>query len=179
MKPLVEVKYLRQYCLKQLKNWFSFLGNLLLAFSLSGCATSYYFSKVPKKKVPDPSAAKLAEAATSVSHSLQRLAEIETATHPGATLPPPPNPSIIGMDQLISVDWTGPVEPLLKRIAKSSRYRVRLLGIPPAIPIIVSVTTQDTLLADVVRNIQLQVEKKARIKVYSRSRVIELRYTQL
>ena len=82
------------------------------------------------------------------------------------------------MDQLISVDWTGPVEPLLKRIARASHYRVRPLGVPPAIPVIVSVSAQDTLLAEVVRDIQLQIGKKARIKTYPGSRVIELRYLQ-
>lgn len=155
-----------------------FIISTLLALILASCKSGYYYAKPTKGRNPDPSVVKLAEAATSISHSLQRLAEIETATHPGAVLPPPPNPSLIGMDQLISVDWTGPVEPLLKRIAKASHYRVRALGIPPAIPVIVSVSAQDTLLSDVLRNIELQIERKARIKTYTRSRVIELRYIQ-
>lgn len=165
--------------LGKVKNFILFMVNALLALTLlSGCKSGYYYERPVRDRNPDPSLVKLAEAATSISHSLQRLAEIETSVHPGAVLPPPPNPSLIGMDQLISVDWTGPVEPLLKRIAKASHYRVRALGVPPAIPVIVSVTAQDTLLADVLRNIELQIEKKARIKTYTRSRVIELRYTQ-
>lgn len=179
MKRLVKVNILRKNRLKPTKALTSSLISALFVLTLTSCSSAYYYSKPIKEKNPDPSAVKLAEAATSISHSLQRLAEIETATHPAATLPPPPNPSLTGMDQLISVDWTGPVEPLLKRIAKASRYRVRALGIPPAIPVIVSVTAQDTLLSDVLRNIELQIERKARIKTYYRSRVIELRYIQI
>lgn len=178
MKRLVKVKILRQNSLRYTKVFVHFLVSMLFALTLTSCSSAYYYSKPVKEKNPDPSAVKLAEAASSISHSLQRLAEIETAVHPGAVLPPPPNPSVTGMDQLISVDWTGPVEPLLKRIAKASRYRVRALGVPPAIPVIVSVSAQDTLLADVLRNIELQIERKARIKTYFRSRVIELRYIQ-
>jgi defect in organelle trafficking protein DotD len=173
MKPFIQIS--------SVLNLFRPTVLLCICFLLTSCAYTPYYLKQKGgqgEATPDPSAAKLAEAASSVSHSLQRLAEIEIATHPDAKLPPPPNPSQIGMDQLISVDWTGPVEPLLARIGKLSRYRVRVLGIQPAIPAIISVSEQDTLLADVLRNIELQMKHKGRIKLYPKSRVIELRYSQ-
>ena len=175
MKRFVIVNSMYQNHIKNSK--ILLIGLLLMTIFLTGCTNSFYVRPAREKR-PDPSAVKLAEAATSISHSLQQLAEIEIALHPAAILPPPPNPKRIGMDQLISVDWTGPVEPLLKRIARASHYRSRIIGIPPAIPVIVAVSAQDTLLADVLRNLQLQVEKKARIKTYPGSRVIELRYLQ-
>jgi len=156
-----------------LKNLLCSICILHLALLLPACA---WTKKTHPAAYPDIAEVKLAEAATSVSHSLQQLAAIEMATHPTAKLPTPPNPGQIGMAQLVSVDWTGPCEPLLKKMAKISRYRLRVLGVRPAIPAIVSVSVKDTLLADVLRNIQLQIEKKARIKLYTSSRIIELRY---
>ena len=120
--------------------------------------------------------AALSEAAVSVSNSLNKLAEIQQAVHPQAKLPPPPNAEKIGMADLASVDWTGPIEPLVRKIAAASQYRLRVLGHSPAIPIIVSITAKDTQLADLLRDIGFQSEQQASLVLYPSSRVIELRY---
>jgi len=119
---------------------------------------------------------KLAEAAVSVSNSLDQLAEIEYATHPHAKLPPPPSADQLHMAQLSSITWTGPIEPLMKKIALASHYRLRVMGNRPAIPIIVEITATHTPLANILRDVKFQAQKKAAIKVYPRRRVIELRY---
>lgn len=120
--------------------------------------------------------AALAEAAVSVSTSLSKLAEIQQAVHPQARLPEPPNAAKIGMADLASVDWTGPIEPLVRKIASASHYKLRVLGHAPAIPIIVSVTAKDTPLADILRDLGFQAEQQAGLVLYPSSRVIELRY---
>ena len=124
----------------------------------------------------DEAEVKLAEAADSVNDSLKELSEIERAMHPGARLPTPPNPARIGMAGTASVDWIGPVEPLVAKIAAASHYRVRVLGPKPPIPALVQINKQDVALMDILRDVTFQVQKKVDIVVYPSNRVIELRY---
>ena len=122
---------------------------------------------------------KLAEAADSVSQSLRQLAEVERASHPQAKLPSPPDAEAIGMNQLASIEWTGPVGPLVDKIALATHYKVRALGRMPAIPILVSISAKDTQLADILRDASFQCGEKASIVVYPASKVIELRYKRV
>lgn len=121
---------------------------------------------------------RLADAASSISDSLRQLAEIERATHPQAKLPSPPAAELIGMEQLASVQWTGPVGPLAEKIARATHYKLRVLGKSPAIPILISISAKDTPLADILRDVTFQCGSKANIVVYPASRTIELRYAK-
>ncbi len=120
--------------------------------------------------------AQLSEASVDVGHSLQQIAAIQLATHPKAKLAEPLNPDLIGMAQQTSLDWTGPIEPLLKKIAQASHYRLRVLGDKPPIPVIVAINANNVPLADILRNATFQVENKANITLYPATRTIELRY---
>jgi defect-in-organelle-trafficking protein DotD len=149
-----------------------------LALTLTSCANRHAINTTVINN-PNSSAnanIKLAEAAVAVSQSLQDLAAIERAANPQAKIPPPIDPVKIGMAGLASVDWTGPIEPIIKKIAKATNYRVRVLGRAPPIPVIVSVYAQSIPLADILRDISFQAQKKATIRVYPSSRVLELRY---
>src|SRR5690606_33094186 len=94
---------------------------LIAACALSGCST---FQNRPNKiKVFYPTDAgsvnahtKLVEAAVSASDSLNQIAAIEKATHPKAKLKEPVNPDSIRLGTLASVDWTGPIEPLVQKL---------------------------------------------------------------
>lgn len=119
---------------------------------------------------------KLAETALSVSDSLNQLAAIEKATHPKAKLPPPVNPDRIGLGTLTSVDWTGPVEPLVQKLAHASHYKFRVIGKNPAIPVIVAVYATNMTIADILRDADLQAGQKADVVIYPNHRIIELRY---
>ncbi len=138
----------------------------------------HLLSAVDTSKAMDKShtEAALAEAAVSVSNSLSKLAEIQQAVHPDKKIPEPPNAARIGMADLASVDWTGPIEPLARKVAAAAHYRLRVLGKAPAIPIIISVTAKDTPLADILRDISFQAEQQATLTLYPSSHVIELRY---
>ena len=125
---------------------------------------------------PDPAAATLAEAATSVSKSLISLNELQAATTP---LPPtyqPPNPASYGMSNLVTIDWNGPIEPLLTQIADATGYHVNTLGKQPAIPIIVTVIAKNKPIGDVLRDAGYQCGDKAEVVVFPKTRIIELRY---
>lgn len=148
--------------------------SLILCLTLGACT--------PQPPPPNNDAslanASLSEASYSVSRSIVSLAETAQAAHPSATLDPPPSPASYGMAQLTSVDWSGPVEPLVRQLAKASGYRLTVLGTPPAIPVLVSVYDKNMMLADVLRNVGYQCGKRATIAVYPENRVIELRYAK-
>ncbi len=120
----------------------------------------------------------LAEASYSVSRSMVDLAEVAQSAHPIPNVAPPPNPASYGMGGLTTVDWSGPVEPLVRQIAKAADYRVRILGTPPAIPVIVTVYEKNAMLGDILRDVGYQCGRRASLIVYPESRVIELRYAK-
>ena len=82
------------------------------------------------------------------------------------------------MAGLTSIDWSGPVEPLINQIARAANYRVRVLGVPPAIPVLVTLYDKNRMLADVLRDVGYQCGRRATVVVYPESRVIELRYAK-
>jgi defect-in-organelle-trafficking protein DotD len=139
---------------------------------LSACASP------PADIPPDNTGASLAEASYSVSRAISSLSETAQAAHPLPQLDPPPNPASYGMGGLTSVDWSGPVEPLIRQIAKSANYRVRVLGTAPAIPVLVTVYDKNMMLADILRDVGYQCGRRASVVVFPDSRVIELRYAK-
>ena len=150
---------------------------------LAGCTIHKKFTysyittdSAPVKTVDTNAQAQLAEASVDTNHSLQQIAAIQQALHPKAKLAAPLNPATIGMAQQTSLDWTGPIEPLLRKIAAASHYRLRVLGNAPAIPVLVAINANNVPLADILRNATFQVENKADIKLYPATRTIELRY---
>lgn len=120
----------------------------------------------------------LAEASFSVSRSIVDLAETEQAAAPGIYYEPPPNPATYGMGGLTTIDWSGPIEPLLRQIANAANYRVRTLGTRPNIPVLVTVNAKNVMLGDVLRDTGYQCGKRAKVLVFPRSHVIELRYAK-
>src|SRR3990167_11038115 len=44
-----------------------------------------------------------------------------------------------GMSGTADIDWTGPIEPLLRKLADMTDYKLKVLGNSPTIPIIVSI----------------------------------------
>jgi defect-in-organelle-trafficking protein DotD len=145
---------------------------IISSLILSGCA------KPPATYTPDNASTSLAEASYSVSRSIVSLSETAQAAHPAPDLAPPPNPASYGMAGLTSVDWSGPVEPLVRQIARAANYRVCVLGVPPAIPVLVTIYDKNRMLADVLRDVGYQCGRRATVVVYPESRVIELRYAK-
>ena len=118
----------------------------------------------------------LAESATSVSQSLRKLAEIERAVHPQAQISAGPIPAQIGMADLASVDWTGPAEPLLNKLAQSSHYRLSVIGKRPTVPLLVAINSKNTPIATIIRDVSYQIQRDADIKIYPSRKRVELRY---
>jgi defect-in-organelle-trafficking protein DotD len=150
--------------------------SLFIIFSFFLCACTA--PKPPAGYDLSKSESSLAEASYSVSRSVVDLAETAQAAHPLPNLAPPPDPATYGMAGLSTVDWSGPVEPLLKQIAFASNYRVRVLGTPPAIPVIVTMYSKNVMLGDILRDVGYQCGRRATVVVYPSSRTIELRYAK-
>lgn len=168
------------------RNLLLFIPVISTAMFLSGCASDskqfvdLNLRYVPTSSVPatsDPNAqAQIADTATSVNQSLQQLSAIQQATNPGVRMGHPMDPHSIGMAQQVSLNWTGPIEPVLKKIARASNYQLRVLGNRPAIPVIVIVHTRNATLASILRNVTYQATGKANINIYPHAKIIELRY---
>ena len=153
---------------------------LVLATQLVGCSTKskIFVDNSDNDRSQHTAEVKLTAAADSISKSLAELAEIEKTSHPQTKLLSPVDPGMIGMAMLASIDWSGPVQPFMKKIADASKYRLNILGNPPGIPILISISAKDTPLADVLRDANFQCGNKANIVVYPASKIIELRYVK-
>jgi defect-in-organelle-trafficking protein DotD len=149
------------------------LSFVLLTMALSACAPP----QPPQTKL-DAAGASLAEASYSVSRSIVSLSETAQAAHPMPDLGPAPNPMSYGMAGLTTVDWSGPIEPLVKQLAKSANYRVRVLGRAPAIPVLVTIYDKNMMLADIFRDVGYQAGRRASVIIYPEERVVELRYAK-
>lgn len=119
----------------------------------------------------------LDEASYSISHALVDLSATAQAAHPHHVIPPE-DPAVYDMAIMTSVDWSGPVLPLIQQIAQVANYRVRVLGTEPNIPIVVTVNAKNEILGDILRNIGYQCARRAAIIVLPESKVIELRYAK-
>lgn len=146
----------------------------VLCLLLTACAAP----KVAPGYDIDKPESSLAEASYAVSRSVSDLAETAQAAHPLPNIAPPPNPASYGMGGITTLDWSGPVEPLLKQIAIAANYRLRILGTPPAIPVLVTVYQRNMMLGDILRDVGYQCGRRAAVVVYPESNVIELRYAK-
>lgn len=157
-------------------------GVFIFCLLLAGCAS--YADQKPLDPTlgldpalgQDPAEAQLAEAAVSVSQSLTHLSEIQQAVTPPPPNFQPPDPASYGMANLVSIDWAGPIEPLVTQIGNSTGYTVRVIGNEPAVPIMVYLSEKDTPIGQVLRNAGYQCAEKASIVLFPKTKVIELRY---
>lgn len=154
-----------------------YLSLLIMSIGLTACTLpEHNADTIPKSPKVDPAEAKLAEAADSVSRSLQSLAENQQALNPKPKQYKEPDPSDYGMSNLTSMNWSGPIEPLVQQIAKATGYTLRVSGVAPAIPVLVSINAKNIPLGQILRDAGYQCGDKADIVVFPRSKVIELLY---
>ena len=163
----------------------------LFALIISGCASDYDTPSLAPKNTSElyqaltdtaknshfdevDSNNKLAEAAASVSQSLAELAQIQRSIHEIKQFKSDPNLVRVKAGK-VSIDWTGPVETLLGKIAHTTNLHYRTIGNKPPLPIIVSVTKEDTYVADLIRDVAYKIQAQAAISL-SKDNVLELRY---
>ena len=148
---------------------------MISALLVVGCNTTKS-SQIATNSGPDEASIKLAEAATSISQSLTDLKAIEKASTPPINNKRLPYPTSYDMGQLASVNWSGPIEPLLQRIATLTDFQLRVIGRRPATPVLVTIDARNTPVGYIVRDANFQAGTKASINVYPGIHIIELRY---
>ena len=121
----------------------------------------------------------LLETASAIDNSLKTLAATQAQHQSQAINTEPLTTPEGGMGGRAAIDWSGPIEPLLEKIAEMTNYRVKYLGHPPAVPIVVSITAKEAIVADILKNAGLQASRRANLVVYPDSKIIELRYASL
>lgn len=118
----------------------------------------------------------LLKTAKSIERSLSILAAAQVSEDPPIISTAPLVTPEGGMGGHVDIDWTGPIGPLVDRIARMTDYRIKILGSEPAIPIIVTITGRRLVIADVLQNASYQAAKRAHVLVFPCNRVIEVRY---
>lgn len=172
-----------------MKSTFSLITLLMFSLLLSGCSTVRSWSPSwtpwhsPQKNKSQPSTAKktpqvnlLDQTAKSVAQQYKEANATQQAANPPKSVSAPPPPSSYAMNIPASVDWNGPIEPILKELAQKSNYQFRTLGHPPNMPIIVSIHVKKQSIGEIVRNLGLQCGNKAQVVVLPKRKIVELHY---
>lgn len=150
---------------------------LLAGFLLTGCASLMQGAAVkPVPTEPDLVGLRIAQAAEKAAGALDEIAGIEQQRAPA--LPPvddytnaPP-----ALMQVITVRWAGPVEQMLQTLATRAGMRLETKGNRPGVPLMVNVNVYQKPMIEVLRDMGLQVGRRADITVNSTLGVIEIRY---
>ena len=98
---------------------------ILLVF-LSACSNNNAGINTNQNVYDHSPSEQLAEAASSASKSMLNIAEIQQATTPPPDSYRPPDFASYGMSNLTSIDWAGPIEPLVKQITAATGYQLKV-----------------------------------------------------
>lgn len=152
-----------------------------LLLGLSGCSSfgggsdSTRVEAVTTGVVNDDITARLAEAAQRTATAVENLQSIEQARTPELYTPIVTDaPAELRL--LVTVQWTGPWENLLKVLSERVNYQFRVIGKSPATPVIVTVDARQQPFVDVMRSIGLQGAGRADLVLDSQNKIVEVRY---
>lgn len=147
---------------------------LLLSF-ISGCASQ------PKVEAPvpqqDQALLMLQKTAQSIQQSLNQLAEAEQYEK----MKQKPNEprirkQIQGMEEAVTMPWSGTIEQAVSKLASFSGYEVKFMGRPPIIPILVQIGREAATISDHMRNIGIQAGSRADLVIDPKQKIVEVRY---
>ena len=164
------------------------LGLLLAATVLAGCNTTVNPFDSSKAETAtshwDSASAQrvdsiLSDAALKATQATTTLAQVERAK----TAPDEPLVNEMDLEKYstellrpTSVKWQDKAEDLVAQLANSIGYKFQPMGKRPPVDIIVTVTAEDEPLIHIFNNIQNQIGKYAKIKIYQDVKRVELRY---
>lgn len=149
-----------------------------LAVSTSACVRRPVDPDVPGISRIDQM---IADGAAESAAANRAVSEIETAvaapkapapaqTFPGGAAPP------AALAQLVSIDWDGPIEPLVRSLAARAGYSFAVKGRRPATPVTVTIHRREQPLWTIVRDVGVLVTDRASVVLDLVSRQIEVRY---
>ena len=152
------------------------LSSILLLSACHHTMPQAEMTQPPIPNVSDAASTQIAESAASISASLTALEAVEKANMAPKAAKLYPNVAKMDMPGVSSIDWNGPIEPLLRQIAKAAGYKFKVIGIAPITPIIVTIHEQQASNAEITRNAALQANNRATVQTNVASKTLELRY---
>lgn len=170
---------------KSLKKSFGILTIISACLLLTACAqdpylidsTHYSEEYDAKNLTQDKNAMMIAGA--DINAAISDLEKVERYRKPRILKVTDENMAEIGLGTQVFIDWSGPIEPLIAEVAAYSDYKLKVLGIAPAIPVLVTVVQKNIELGDIVKEAHLQAKARADVVIYPKSKVIEIRYFEL
>tara|TARA_R110002126_G_scaffold135987_4_gene280469 strand:- start:123151 stop:123747 length:597 start_codon:yes stop_codon:yes gene_type:complete len=120
----------------------------------------------------------LGNTANTINNSIIELHKYESSDKPKFVENNDPDEdfSKYGLGFLVSIDWVGPIETLVHKVAKIAKFKFKVLGASPPIPVLINVFDKRTSLGDVLRTANLQSKDRADVVIYPKTKTIELRY---
>lgn len=127
---------------------------------------------------PDRVSLLLAESAERASEALKTLASVEEkrtpVDSPAQISDAPPE-----LRRAITINWVGPVEPLVEKLANRAGYSFMTYGNPPPTALVVNMDAYNTAVIDLMRDVGLQLGQKADLRVDANTKSVELHYIPL
>jgi defect-in-organelle-trafficking protein DotD len=156
-----------------MKTKISFLGAAGLVLMLSGCHGAMVDQQIAA--APDPVGLRLAAAVDRASTALQTLASVEQSRNPGVSIQSVPA-APQELRRTVSVEWVGPIEPIVRRLADRAGYATQVNGDRPPAPLVVSILAKQKSVVEVLRDVGLQAGTRADISVDPDRHIVELNY---
>lgn len=133
-----------------------------LSLLLASCATV----PPPAPTPVDPAQQSLSATAASIQQSLRQLSEAEQYERMKVA---PNSPRLRvqfpGLERMVTIPWNGPLEPAVMRLAAEGGYEFKMLGRPPALPILVQIGPEAATISDHLRNLGIQAGTHADVAV--------------
>ena len=146
-----------------------------MSLLVSACAQNFTNTNNQLAVEPDRVALQLASAVDRASTALQTLAAVEQKRTPADSVMALPNAPQQLM-RTVTLDWTGPIEPLVRQLADRAGYRYMVQGDEPAGDVVINVTAVEKPVIEVLRDVGLQAGRRANVVVDGERQVIEVAY---
>lgn len=173
-----------------MKRKFLMSGIALCALLLAGCAHDATtpsstnvsavnnYAGMTQDQINSQVQTSLTQAASQTQASLAQLSSIEKMRFQGDDTMPLQDVNDPALNNVISIQWYGPIEPLLQQVASLTGYKFQTYGKPPFSPILVNVDDTDNPVSAlaIIRNVDVQAGLNAQILVFQQQKIISLRY---
>lgn len=142
---------------------------------LAGCEFLRDFGQAPPAETTteDPAAEMLASAALRAEAALAELAQARASENPIDATPPP---SLVPQELLreVRIDWTGPLDTLIRRLTEKAGWDFIEAGPEPAVPPIVEIHATSAPIILILRDAGIQAAELAAVTVDARARQVRI-----
>ena len=120
----------------------------------------------------------LGNTANAINNSIIELHKYEASEKPKFIQNNDPDEDFTkyGLGFLVAIDWVGPIEALVHKVSKIAKFKFKVLGNAPPIPVLINIFDKRASLGDVLRMTNLQASDRANVVIYPKTKTIELRY---